>query len=76
MTKFQGPAKLQELLDFRQDWASLHKLDQDTMLFDRVKAILDEPRDEGAPAHWEILGTRVCLKAWKRLQAVGALSSV
>ncbi|CAK8993643.1 FO synthase subunit 1, partial [Durusdinium trenchii] len=55
----------------RQEWTGLHKLDQDQLAFDRIGRILAEERDEGVPPKWQICGVQVCLKAWKRLHALG-----
>ena len=71
LEKFKGRAKFEELQQFRQEWTGLHKLDQDQLAFDRIGRILAEERDEGVPPKWQICGVQVCLKAWKRLHALG-----
>ena len=73
LEKFKGKLKFEELLRFRQEWASLHKTDQDVLLFDSMRVILQDGA-EGAPAQWKILGTHVCVTAFKRLHAVGTLT--
>lgn len=74
LEKWKNSSMFQKLLDFRKDWASLHKTDQDVVLFNRMKAILHEPRDADALAKWTIFGVRVCLKAWRRIHGIGPLS--
>lgn len=73
LQKLKPPDKFQELLEFRKDWVSLHKLDQDRLVFDRMKAILREADGSGTLPVWKLLGVKVCLKAWKRLHGIGFL---
>ena len=71
LTRFKDPSKFGELCDFRTDWTNLHKTDQDNVLYSNMKECLEEPMDDAVPAKWMFLGAHVCLKAWKRLHAVG-----
>ena len=73
LQKFKGPKIFENLVDFRKDWISLDKLDQDRLAFDRMKAILQEAAQDGTLPVWKLLGISVCLKAWKRLHAIGSL---
>lgn len=78
LEKFKpGGRHFERLAEFRKEWTNLHKLDQDRLIFDRVKGILTlEAGVEEADApstQWSILGVRVCLKAFKRLHAIGLL---
>eukprot|EP00435_Cladocopium_sp_Y103_P026856 s1526_g6.t1 len=71
LEKFKGQQKFQELLEFRKEWVNLHKTDQDVLLFDHLREILEDTASEGVPGRWKILDTPVCLKAYKRLHAAG-----
>lgn len=71
LEKFKSLSKFKELKEFRDDWVGLDKLDQDQLAFDRIRGILEEPRDEGVPPRWTFLNVQVCLRAWKRLHALG-----
>ena len=71
LNKFRVKSRFEELFEFRKEWVELHKLDQDTLLFERMKEILLRPDDAEVVTQWVILGVNVCLKAWKRLHGVG-----
>eukprot|EP00435_Cladocopium_sp_Y103_P061103 s586_g22.t1 len=63
LTKFADDASFAELLDFRQVWASLHKLDQDTEALHRISKAIDGGGDaprakylqKGVPKRWQNL---------------------
>ena len=78
LEKFKpGGRHFERLLEFRKQWTNLHKLDQDRLIFERVKSILapetDEEVSDAPSTRWSILGVCVCLKAFKRLHCIGLL---
>ena len=79
LEKFKpGGQHFERLLEFRKQWTNLHKIDQDRLIFDRVRSVLaPEAGIQGvsdAPStQWSMLGVRVCLKAFKRLHCLGLL---
>ena len=74
----ESSVMLNRLVEFREDWAALHKLDQDRIIFERMQKTLIADDDAGPElerqgTEWIFLGVKVCLKAWKRLHAIGIL---
>ncbi|CAJ1416780.1 unnamed protein product [Effrenium voratum] len=69
MALFSHGSDFAELKAFRNEWAELHKLDQDVVAFDRIRTIWRE-RGSGK-ATWKFLGHKVCARAWKRLHGLG-----
>ncbi|CAK9001655.1 FO synthase subunit 1 [Durusdinium trenchii] len=64
---FREDAKFADLLELRLDWNNLHKLDQDRMVFDRIRE-----KRSSLNGEWQILDEPVCLKGWKRLHGIGS----
>lgn len=71
LEQFKASENYARLKAFRRQWSELHKLDQDQVVFDRIRSILSEDRDEGTRVSWRIFGITVCQKAWMRLHGVG-----
>ncbi|CAL1165648.1 unnamed protein product [Cladocopium goreaui] len=59
------------LLDFRRKWVDTHKLDQDRVVFDSMKAALAARATDQAAVSWRFNGSKVCLRGWKALHAIG-----
>ncbi|CAK9086749.1 Uncharacterized protein SCF082_LOCUS41032, partial [Durusdinium trenchii] len=64
---FRSGPKLTELLNLRRDWGGLHKIDQDKVVFDRIREQKNSSQRE-----WSLLGETICLKGWKRLHGIGS----
>ena len=76
--QFLEPEILEMLKDWRTKWLQIHKIDQDRMLFDKIRTFALEQGQliDGKPVpryhlEYNLFGRSVCRDGWCSLQGVG-----